>query len=529
VNGARSGSAEETLGRVSLRMTSTLELDAVLSEIARGLVHELQAALARIWLLGPGDLCATCTLAPSCLDRAQCLHLVTSAGLEGRIDGAHRRVPIGALKIGQIAATHAAVCIHDLASDPRIVDKAWVAREGLVSFAGYPLEFRDEALGVLAIFARHSLTEAEVERLGIFATQASAAIKNAHLFEEVSHLSRRLEAENADLKEELHGYGSTRLLGTSEALARVLCEVERVAPTHASVLLLGETGTGKELLARAIHDLSPRRARPLVKVNCAAIAPSLIESELFGHEKGAFTGAVARRIGRFELAQRGTLFLDEIGELPLEPQAKLLRVIQERELERVGGTSSIPLDVRIVCATNRDLVAAVREKSFRADLFYRLNVFPIHVPSLRERREDIPLLTSAFVRTFGKRLGRDLEGVDEEAMQILCAYNWPGNVRELQNVLERAAILARGPKITTYDLPDLSAAQPDGVVATSSVEAAQIQGAPAQGSLRQRVDAYERELVVEALRLAGGNQSEAARRLGMSRATLQYKMKAHRL
>jgi transcriptional regulator with GAF, ATPase, and Fis domain len=361
----------------------------------------------------------------------------------------------------------------------------------------------------------------------MFAAQASVAIKNARLFEEVSRLSRRLEAENSDLKQELHGKGGSGLLGTSAALARVLREVEQVAPTDASVLLQGETGTGKELLARAIHDLSPRRARPLVKINCAAIAPTLIESELFGHEKGAFTGALARRIGRFELAHGGTLFLDEIGELPLEAQAKLLRVIQERELERVGGTSSIPFDVRIVSATNRDLAAAVREQRFRADLFYRLRVFPVQVPPLRERREDIPLLAAAFVRALGERLHRSIEGVDESAMRVLCGYDWPGNVRELQNVLERAAILAPGTRITVGDLPDLGVSSTyEPTVSSLGVEAEGAQGS--RSSLRQRVDAYERDLVMDALRLAEGNQSEAARRLGMSRATLQYKMKAHR-
>ncbi len=517
---------EETFGRVSLRMTSTLDLDAVLAEITRGLVLELSAALARIWLLGPGDLCAECALAPSCSDRARCLHLVASAGLEDRTSGAHRRVPIGALKIGEIAATRAAVCIDDLAGDPRIADKGWVAREGLASFAGYPLEFRGEGLGVLGVFARHRLTEAEVERLGIFSAQASVAIKNARLFEEVSHLSRRLEAENADLKEEQRSTAPAILLGSSAALSRALREVQRVAPTNASVLLQGETGTGKELLARAIHEQSPRAARPLVKVNCAAIAPTLLESELFGHEKGAFTGAFARRVGRFELAQGGTLFLDEVGELPLEAQAKLLRVLQERELERVGGTSSVSIDIRIVSATNRDLAAAVREKRFRPDLFYRLSVFPIQVPALRERREDIPLLALAFVRAMGTGLGRALEGVDEDAMRLLCAYPWPGNVRELQNVIERASILARGPSITAADLPDLGALPEDPSVDSSSVD---VQAGASGGSLRQRVDAYERELLMDALRLADGNQSEAARRLGMNRATLQYKMKAHRL
>jgi transcriptional regulator with GAF, ATPase, and Fis domain len=267
--------------------------------------------------------------------------------------------------------------------------------------------------------------------------------------------------------------------------------------------------------------MSPRRKHPLVKVNCAAISPTLIESELFGHEKGAFTGALQRRLGRFELAQGGTLFLDEIGELPLEAQAKLLRVLQEHEIERVGGTQSIRIDARVVAATNRDLAAEVRANRFRADLFFRLNVFPILVPPLRERREDIPSLIEALVRTLATRLRTDPKGVDDDAVAYLQAYEWPGNVRELQNVLERASILARGRQIRLEDLPELR----------NSAE--EIPPAPQDDTsslpLKERVDAYERALVADALRRAQGNQSEAARLLRTSRATLQYKMKTYRL
>jgi len=308
----------------------------------------------------------------------------------------------------------------------------------------------------------------------------------------------------------------------------VLREVERVAPTLATVLIHGETGTGKELVARAIHELSPRQGRSLVTVNCAAMSPTLIESELFGHEKGAFTGALQRRIGRFELAQKGTLFLDEVGELPLDVQAKLLRVLQERELERVGGGQSISVDVRIVCATNRNL-AGDRALRFRADLYYRINVFPIAVPPLRDRREDIPRLIEAFVRTLNRRLGRtNIVGVDDDALQILCDYDWPGNVRELQNVIERGAILARGEVIGVEDLPDLTAHRDeDSASADPAPERAGDDGSAP--SLRQRVDDYERSLIAEAMRSTGGNQSEAARRLSMSRATLQHRLKLYRL
>jgi transcriptional regulator with GAF, ATPase, and Fis domain len=502
-------------------MTSTRDLGEVLSEITRGLVKDLNAALARIWLLGAGDLCPECIRAPVCPNRTNCLHLVASAGLSERTDGAYRRVPRGALKIGQIMEAREAVCTNDLLGDPRIEDKQWVATEGLASFAGYPLSFRSETFGVLAMFARRALHAVEFDRLALFAAQAAIAIKNARLFEEVSQLSRRLEAENIYLKEELRAKQPTSIgiVGESLAIRRVLHDIERVAPTPATVILLGETGTGKELLARAVHELSPRRGHTLVTVNCAAIPPTLIESELFGHEKGAFTGAFQRRIGRFEQAQGGTLFLDEIGELPLEAQAKLLRVVQERELERVGGTKPISVDVRIVCATNRDLEMEVRERRFRADLFSRLNVFPIRVPPLRERREDIPLLVTALVGTLRKRLGRSIDGVDESALLLLRSYDWPGNVRELQNVLERAAILARGRVIVPEDLPDLGVRLHEGAAADGNTEA----------TLKWRVDSYERSLIAEALRQSDGNQSEAARRLHTSRATLLYKIRAYGL
>jgi len=418
----------------------------------------------------------------------------------GWLDGGHRRVPIGALKIGRIAESREPVCTNDLPGDPRIVDKEWVRREGLGSFAGYPLGFRSEVFGVLAMFARRALLEAEFERLGVFAAQAAVAIKNARLFDEVSRLSRRLEAENSYLKDEQRAELPAGIVGESAAIRRVLTDIERVAPTQSTVLLLGETGTGKELLANAVHEMSPRRSGPFVKVNCAAISPTLIESELFGHEKGSFTGALQRRVGRFELAHGGTLFLDEIGELPLEAQSKLLRVLQERELERVGGTKPITVDVRIVCATNRNLEVEVAEKRFRADLFYRLKVFTIHVPPLRERREDVPLLVYAFVRSLGNQLGHPLDRVDDTALLLLRTYDWPGNVRELHNVLERAAILARGRNIRPEDLPDLN---------SSSKPA----GAAIQGALKQQVDSYERSLIAETLRQSDGNQSEAARRL----------------
>jgi PAS domain S-box-containing protein len=256
----------------------------------------------------------------------------------------------------------------------------------------------------------------------------------------------RLTAQNVYLQEEIKSvHNFEEIVGQSPALTAVLADVTRVSPTDSTVLITGETGTGKELIARAIHSSSPRRAKPLIKINCAALPAGLVESELFGHEKGAFSGAIARRIGRFELAQGGTVFLDEIGELPADAQAKLLRVLQEREFERVGGGLPIKVDVRVIAATNRDLLKSVREQKFREDLFYRLNVFPLRLPALRERADDIPLLVHFLVGKFAVRIGKIIEGVGRATIERLLAYSWPGNVRELENVLERAVILASGP------------------------------------------------------------------------------------
>ncbi len=490
---------EATLARVALRMASSLDVGDVLREITHGLVEELGAALARIWLLRP--------------EEPDTLSLVASAGLSERLDGSRSRVRVGTLKIGQIAESRTPLCTSDLV-DPRFADQEWIRANDLHGFAGYPLVYRDELLGVLAIFSRETLAQPELDGLGVFAAQAAVALENAALFSRVEALMRRLEAENSYLREELEEVRPPGIVGQSASLRRVLGELDRVAPTTSTVLLLGETGTGKELFARAVHDKSPRRAGPMIKVNCGGITPSLLESELFGHERGAFTGAVQRRLGRFELAHGGTLFLDEVTELPLEAQTKLLRVLQEREVERVGGSTPIPIDVRIVAATNRDIAAEVRANRFRSDLFFRLNVFPIRIPPLRERREDISALVTAFLARVAAHLGGAPKELEDDAVAYLEAYDWPGNVRELENVLERAAVLARGPRIALADLPELSAAPP-------SADAARTD----EASLKERVHAYERSVVADALRRADGNQSEAARLLRTSRATLQYRMK----
>ncbi len=333
---------------------------------------------------------------------------------------------------------------------------------------------------------------------------------------------------NGDLAEEkLYPEGEIRadkkldeIVGNSAALRWLLNQVETVAPTESTVLIYGETGTGKELVARALHNLSPRRSNAFVKVNCAAIPAGLLESELFGHEKGAFTGAIAQRIGRFELANRGSVFLDEIGDVSLELQPKLLRVLQEREFERLGNTRTLRTDARLIAATNRDLAAMVMEKNFRSDLFYRLNVFPIHVPPLRERREDIPTLVSHFVSRFARKMNKWIENITSETMSALCNYRWPGNIRELQNVLERAVILSSGP-VLKVALSDLST---NGGLISKQSHSAKPDN---QGNLRRLLEETERQRILEALdetRWVIAGPRGAAARLGVKRSTLQARI-----
>jgi transcriptional regulator with GAF, ATPase, and Fis domain len=443
----------DVLERITLQMASSLDLQQVLTTITQGLVDELDGAFARIWLLGHGDLCADCYKAADCTDRNRCLHLEASAGLYTNLNGEYRRIPLGALKIGKIAQGVGSMYTNDIFGDDRLPNKQWMKDNGLCSFAGYPLKFRWELLGVIAMFGRRPLSEEEFERLAVFANQAAIAIKNAQLFTEVAQLKNRLEAENLYLREEIKSqHNFEEIIGESQRIMAVLRQIEQVAPTDSTVLIRGDTGTGKELLARAIHHLSPRRARSLVKVNCGAIPANLVESELFGHEKGSFTGALQRRIGRFELADGGTIFLDEVGELPLDAQVKLLRVLQEREIERVGSGHSTKVNVRVITATNRDLHAAVKAGSFRADLLYRLNVFPIEVPPLSARASDIPLLVNRFVTKFSHKMGKKIDGVSQTTMDRLTKYSWPGNIRELENVIERATILAKGPVLQIGDV-----------------------------------------------------------------------------
>jgi transcriptional regulator with PAS, ATPase and Fis domain len=308
-------------------------------------------------------------------------------------------------------------------------------------------------------------------------------------------------------------------------MAEIYETIKRVAPTTTTVLITGETGTGKELIAHAIHRNSPRKNNPFIKINCAAIPENLMESELFGYEKGAFTGAVTKKQGRFELAHKGTLFLDEVGELPKDMQVKLLRVIQEQQFERVGGLQTIKVDVRLVTATNRNLLQDVRDGHFREDLFYRLNVIPAHLPPLRERREDIPVLTDYFIEKFNNKLDRTVKGMDDRVRDLLMQYEWPGNIRELENLIERVILMARGETITFADLPsELKTAVKSGL----SVPSGALQK-PFKDFIKIHMEDIEKKMIVNTLEECDHNVTRAAQQLGLSRKGLQLKMMKYRL
>ncbi|MGH9431389.1 MAG: sigma-54-dependent transcriptional regulator [Terriglobia bacterium] len=328
----------------------------------------------------------------------------------------------------------------------------------------------------------------------------------------------RLREENRDLREALgRRYDYKSVVARSPKMQEVLALVERVAPTNSTVLLGGESGTGKDLIARVIHQHSRRASGPFVKINCAAIPENLLESELFGYEKGAFTGAVAAKPGKFELADKGTTFLDEIGDVPPATQVKLLRVLQEREFERLGGTKTLKVDVRLVAATNRDLRAALEQGTFREDLYYRLNVVPVNIPPLREHKEDVPDLVNLFAERFGRESGKDLSGVTPAAMKLLMQFHWPGNVRELENIIERAVAFAAGTVIEEEDIRlDLSPA-----TSSKPLAPGQLPSFPPNG---MTLENYEDEIIREALRRANGNKSQAARMLGLSRNALRYRL-----
>lgn len=411
--------------------------------------------------------------------------------------------------------------------------------EGIKNHFFVPLTNRGRALGVLGL--AHTTEEAfpveEVEFLSQAAGQIAIAVENALAYREISELRDKLAQEKLYLEEEIRSeMNFDQIVGDSPALRRVLEMVETVAPSDSTVLLLGETGTGKELIARAIHDHSRRKDRTFVKLNCAAIPTGLLESELFGHEKGAFTGAISQKVGRLELADQGTLFLDEVGDVPLEIQPKLLRALQEREFERLGSTRTKRVDTRLVAATNRDLEQMIAEREFRSDLYYRLNVFPIRIPPLRERREDIPLLVSYFVQKYAGQMHKRIETIPTAAMKALTEWDWPGNIRELQNFIERAVILTRGRALEAplaelrrvrRDEPTRGAAKQGqeeiARIVKETINALNDKKSVADEHAQKQREEIERALT-ECKGRVGGDDGAAAR-LGLNRTTLLSRMK----
>ena len=528
---AMSESAEPLLTdpkRLLLDLALQRSVSPLLELIVSRLSETGRVALARIWLTQPTSTCFDCPTIDVCRIQNHCLHLVASGGRSAvapdvrwsNTDGAFRRMPLGVRKVGRIALSGQALEEPEL-TEPLpdwIARPNWIRAEGIRGFAGQPMIHRDTVLGVLAVFARQPIAEECMSWLRMIADHAAAAIAAGRAFAEIDALRKRLELENEYLREEVtEASAFGELIGQSAALEAVTRQIDLVAPTDSAVLILGESGTGKELVAREIHRRSKRSRQSLIKVNCAAVPRELYESEFFGHAKGAFTGALRDRVGRFELAEGGTLFLDEVGEIPVELQAKLLRVLQEGELERVGEERTRRVNVRLVAATNRDLRSEAEAGRFRQDLFYRLSVFPIEVPALRKRKEDIPLLAEHFLDVSSRKVGRPKPLLTLAGVQRLQQYDWPGNVRELQHVIERAVITSTHGRMN-IELPTQN-------------KAARLTDAKAEAVVR--TDAQMRQIEADNIRAAikaatgkifgpGG----AAELLGLKPTTLASRIKA---
>jgi formate hydrogenlyase transcriptional activator len=499
--------------RVLLDINNLLVASLELPEIFRGIVSTLQRVI-------PHDYTSLALLDPSTgLLKIHALDFPGGHGLlKAEMSVSRDASPAGrAIAEGRTLIARGGQ-LDEFQSEPVRLLRA----EGLNSICCIPLTNRGRTFGTLNLASRRAeaFVESEIELVQQVAGQIAIAVENALAFKQIDALKDKLAEEKLYLEEEIRSeYNFEEIVGESPAIKKALAQVELVAAAATTVLLMGETGTGKEVIARAIHNLSPRRERTFVKVNCAAIPSGLLEAELFGHERGAFTGAISQKIGRFELADRGTLFLDEIGDIPLELQPKLLRVLQEQEFERLGSNRTQHVDVRVVAATNRDLSKLVAERAFRSDLFYRLNVFPIQIPALRERRSDIPLLVRYFVQTFSRKLNKTVEYVPADAMQALTNYQWPGNIRELENMIERAVLLSPGKelRIPVSELVSTGAA-------FSTLPAT---AEPVNATLSTLQD-VERQHILRALRetswrIAGWKGAAAL--LGLKRTTLQARMR----
>jgi transcriptional regulator with GAF, ATPase, and Fis domain len=453
------------LREISGRLAAGQSLEDVLTTVTSVLVERAGVRAVATWLYLSDDDCEDCRDLHAAGDSGERrLHrVVRSTNLPMEAFGDVHALPLDEAFAAQVRRDKAPLWYNSPIELGRLVWRgtggladipaaeelaAALAKDGIQAGVLFPLLVGDELTGFLTLLADRPIAAEEVQYLEVFAIQAASIIRSARLYLEIERLRDHLALENAYLEEAVREEaGFAEIVGTSPALQDVIRLVRQVAPTDSTVLLCGETGTGKELVARAIHGASRRAGHPLIKVNCGGLSPGLVDSELFGHERGAFTGATQRRIGRFELADRGTLFLDEVAELPTETQVKLLRVLQEREFERVGGERTLRVDVRLIAATHRDLGVEVAAGRFRSDLYYRLNVFPIMIPPLRERPEDVGPLAQHFVSHFARRLGKSLTGISRGSFARLNRYAWPGNIRELQNVIERACVLAAGPVV----------------------------------------------------------------------------------
>ena len=493
---------EATIGAPA-RYRTLLEItNAVISNLTRdALFHAVAQALRRVV---PFERTAIFLHSP---ERDVLRLFVLQSSLPTTYFTVGLEMPPGESHVGWVLRSQRYLLRRDLTVERQYPMEDRAFEDGVRSYVIVPLVARSTAIGVLAVASvkQNQYSDTDAAFLQDVANQIAIAVENMKAYEEIAALKARLERENVYLRKEIQReHNFVEMVGSSPALLAVLRDLDKVAPTDSTVLVSGETGTGKELLARAIHNGSARKGRSLVKVNCSAISAGLVESELFGHVKGAFTGALERRIGRFELADSGTIFLDEVGELPLEAQVKLLRVLQEQEFEPVGSSTPIRVDVRIIAATNRDLEEAVRSGRFRADLFYRLNVFPIRAPALRERRSDIPQLVTFFVSRFAKKFGKRVEAVSKETMDRLLTYPWPGNIRELQNIIERAVVLSTGPILELG--PDLlPAAAPRGEEGARARREPATSSSPAPASLGLDavLEDVERTHVLSALTQAG--------------------------
>jgi len=509
LNFASTEVAQQSLARERDRLSLVLEINnAVLSHLElRKLLKAISGCLGRVI---PHDLAWFCLYDPA-------THQLQSHALDfpSNRDFAEAGdpIPLEGTPEGLAFTSQQTVLIRNLSLTefPAEIIKRGAAA-GLKSGCAVPLISHGRALGTLSVVSLHAeaFTDDDAKLLSWIGAQVALAAANSMAYQEISSLRDKLAKEKLYLEEEIQTeYNFEEIVGDSRALKLLLKEIQTVAATDSTVLILGETGSGKELVARALHNSSDRRERTFVKLNCAAIPTGLLESELFGHEKGAFTGAIATKIGRFELADRGTIFLDEVGEIPLELQVKLLRVLQEQEFERLGSTRTIHVNVRVIAATNRDLGQMVEEQKFRSDLYYRLKVFPVTVPTLRDRAEDIPLLVRHFAQKFAQRMKKRIETIPSEAMKALQAYHWPGNVRELENFIERAVILTQGEDLF--------------------VSLGELKRTPSQitNSGATTLEQAEREHILKALRESEwiiGGPAGAAARLGMKRTTLQSKM-----